>query len=604
MEKELKSKKLADVIAASSQPDEIKNIFAVRRSATAILHQIRGSKKPVSFIEDAAIAPELFSDFLLDCQDIMDSVGIDFVMFGHAGNGNLHIRPLMDLRDAEDMAKSDIIMTKFVKLVKKYRGSLSGEHGDGRLRTPFLPQFFPKLMPLFKKIKQLFDPDYLLNPGIIIQEKENLKWRHDLRYGENYPLQQLDGELSQEKWIDEIQLCHGCGTCRAYCPVFIATGDESATGRAKSNLLRGIIKGDLAKETMADPGLLDIMELCVNCGQCLTDCPTHVDIPALTVLAKKNLHKNIPWKKGELLLQNGKILSELGSMTRPFSNIFLNMGIFRSLLEGVTGIDKRRNLAKFEHSIVEDKVFRPSAYQSEKQVVLWSGCAANYNDSKGEQAHSQQFLEKMGYKVVHPEWRCCNIAKISHGNLDACEEDLEFNLQSLSSFAENNIPIVFSSATSGYAFRKEYQKFFNKMENLALVQKLSFDIHDFIGKYWDENKLSERLEKIDLHIVYHEPCHLKGQKNSVSPLDLLRRIPGLKISDIKDSCCGIAGTFGLKKQYFDLSMKMGEPLFSEIKEVKPQLVVSGCSTCQIQIHQGSGIPVIHPMILLNRALRF
>ena len=282
--------KLGELGSYSTDEKEIEDIFRIRKAATVILNKIQGKDKPAPFVEDAAIHPEVFSQFLTELSNLLDNYSFDYVVFGHAGDGNLHLRPLISFKDEKLFIEADDLMTKFVDLVLKYKGSLSAEHGDGRLRTPFLPKTFPNLIPLFKEIKNLFDPIGIMNPEIMIQTKTK-KWNENLRYNPSYDYVETDSRLDTEKWRTEIEKCHGCGTCREYCPVFVATGKEEATARAKANLLRGIISGKISTDTFDADHFYEIMNYCLNCGQCLTDCPTNVNIPGMAVLAKEKLHE-------------------------------------------------------------------------------------------------------------------------------------------------------------------------------------------------------------------------------------------------------------------------------------------------------------------------
>ncbi len=581
---------------------DIVDLFSLRKAASAILQRVAGSAKPLSFIEDAAVHPAVFPQFLEQCKALLDKASIDYVMFGHAGDGNLHIRPLLDLKDQQQMTRAAQLMQDFTELVINLGGTLSGEHGDGRLRTPFLKDLYPELLPLFKALKSVFDPHNILNPGIIIPQPDQ-RWNEHFRYTPDMQYLPSGSILDTAKWIHEIQKCHGCGTCRTYCPVFLASGDESATGRAKANILSGFLKDDLPGSLWNEQAVLELMDLCFNCGQCLTDCPTGVDIPGMVVAAKTKIRASIPYTAEEILLQNGKILNSLGRLLTPLSNWTVNNSFFRKILSRTIGVHPQRTLPEFTGRAGLTSTEQSPGSQPNKQVVLWSGCAANYNDPEGELFHAQEILEKLGYSIIHPEWYCCNIAKLSYGNLAGLEHDLDQNMKLLLPYVDQGIPIVFTAASCGYAFMDEYKTFFPDREDVAKVAATSIDIHQFIGEALATGEYDDRFAAVDLSIAYHEPCHLKSQKNTFSPKDLLKRIPALDLREIDDSCCGIAGTFGMKNGGYKRSMDIGKPLFESLKMADPQLVVSGCGTCQIQIKQGTGVETIHPIVLLNRSLR-
>ncbi|OGU55577.1 MAG: hypothetical protein A2V66_08485, partial [Ignavibacteria bacterium RBG_13_36_8] len=591
------NEKLAEVGAYSTDELEIENISKVRKAATVILNKIYGKEKPVPFIEDAAVHPDVFSDFLVDLTVLFAEYSIKYVVYGHAGDGHLHIRPLLNLKDGKSFNDADALIEDFTNLVLKYKGSLSGEHGDGRLRTPYLDKCYPELMPLFRELKNLFDPKGIMNPEIIIPSKE-YDWKEGLRYTPAYSNKPTMSRLDTDKWRTEIEKCHGCGTCREYCPVFIATGEEEATARAKANILRGIISGKISSYNIETTHFYKIMDYCLNCGQCLTDCPTEVDIPGMALLAKEKLHEKRSYKINEFILQRGEVISRLASSVPWLSNWSLKKSLIRKSMHCFVGIHHKRDFPTFSlHLNIEQ------SFQSEKnkKVVLWSGCAAQYNDPQGELINSKQLLEKLGYEVILPDWKCCNIAKLTYGNIKGSLDNIKYNLSILSPYADKRIPIVFSSASCGYAFMHEYPTLFPDDEDIRKISGLSYDIHDFLGETFLVGKFNGCLTPVDKRIVYHAPCHLKTQKNRCGPIDLLQKIPKLKIVKIKDCCCGIAGTFGMKKENYDLSMNIGSRLFTEIEKVKPDFILSGCGTCQIQIKQGTGLEVIHPATLLNQS---
>jgi FAD/FMN-containing dehydrogenase/Fe-S oxidoreductase len=589
---------LAEVGSFSTNEQEIERVIRVRKAATAILNKIQGKEKPVPFVEDCAIHPDVFAEFLVELSTVLQRYPFRYAVYGHAGDGNLHLRPIMNFKDPQSYRDAQRLMEEFVSLVLKHRGTLSGEHGDGRLRTPYVDRTFPRLVPLFKEIKTLFDPKGILNPGIKVPTGSP-KWNDHLRYSPDYSYTSTSSGLDTDLWRIEIEKCHGCGTCREYCPVFVATGAEEATARAKANILRGIISGSMPAATIDTDHFYRIMDYCVNCGQCLTDCPTGVNIPGMAILAKEKLHEKRPFKANEIILQHGKLVSSLASIAPPLSNWTLSLPLARKLMQATTGIDSRRNMPPFA---VHHKK-RPSGNRPAKSIVLWSGCAAQYNDPNGELESCLQMLRKMGFDVILPEWKCCNIAMLTYGNLKASREDINFNMKVLLPYVDQKIPILFSSASCGYAFRHEYQMLFAEDRDIRRVAEASFDIHDFLGHAFEKGDIAGSFAPLDKKVAYHAPCHLKTQKNKYGPLNLLRMIPRLVLLNISDSCCGIAGTFGMKEENFDLSMNMGVSLFSELERVRPDFVLSGCGTCQIQINQGTGMDVIHPMTLLNESFR-
>jgi FAD/FMN-containing dehydrogenase/Fe-S oxidoreductase len=589
--------RLAEAGASSTQEDEIEKIFRVRKAATVILNRLQGKEKPVPFVEDAAIHPDVFAEFLGDLDTMLGYFPFRYAIFGHAGDGNLHLRPILNFMEPESFARAQELMERFVDLVVKHKGTLSGEHGDGRLRTQYLHRTFPRLTPLFGELKSLFDPGGILHPGIKVANPAD-QWSDSLRYSPRVSYVHLNARLDIEPWRTEIEKCHGCGTCREYCPVFGSTGVEESTARAKANVLRSIISGKLPTSALDADEFSTVLDYCFNCGQCITECPTAVNIPALVMLAKQKLHEKKHYKVNEFILQRGKLVSSASMLLPALSNKALRTPFVRRAMHTAVGIDARRTLPSFKRRTA----FSPVDKSKEKKVVLWSGCAANFNDPEGELESAIQILDKLGYEAIMPPWACCNVAKLSYGNIDGSLDDINYNLNVLQPYVEQEIPVLFSSASCGYAFMHEYPALFPERQDLTRLAESCFDIHQFLGSILLNGKSRGTFRTSRQRVVYHAPCHLKTQQNKLGPRDLLNLVPGLELIDIRDSCCGIAGTFGMKKENFDLSMRIGSKLFEEIGRVKPDIVLSGCGTCQVQIHQGTGLDVLHPIEVLNKAL--
>ncbi|OGU25557.1 MAG: hypothetical protein A2X66_07660 [Ignavibacteria bacterium GWA2_54_16] len=593
----ISEERLAEAGSSSTSEEEIEKIFRVRKAATVILNRLQGKEKPVPFVEDAAIHPDVFAVFLGELDTLLKRYPFRYAIFGHAGDGNLHLRPILDFKEPESFAHAQDLMERFVDLVVKHSGTLSGEHGDGRLRTQYLHRTFPRLVPLFGEIKSLFDPAGILNPGIKVATPTD-RWSNDLRYTPSVSYTRLNSGLDIEPWRTEIEKCHGCGTCREYCPVFGATGLEESTARSKANILRSIISGKLPPSTFDTDSFYTILDYCFNCGQCLTDCPTAVNIPGLVMFAKEKLHEKHRYQLNEQILQRGKLVSGASSLLPELSNKALRTPFIRRAMHTAVGIDARRTLPPFKRRTA----VRPGENGKErKKVVLWSGCAANFNDPDGELNSAIQLLDKLGYEAIIPSWACCNVAKLSYGNINGALKDISYNLGVLEPYLVQDIPILFSSASCGYAFMHEYPALFPGRQDIRRLADSCFDIHDFLGRILLNGIPRGTFRALKQRIVYHAPCHLKTQQNKFGPLDLLKLVPELDLVGIRDSCCGIAGTFGMKKENFDLSMRIGSKLFGEIERVKPDVVLSGCGTCQIQIRQGTGLDVIHPLELLNQS---
>src|SRR3989454_1259237 len=271
---------LARDVRYSARPEDTARIWAVRKAASPILSRREGTRRNTRFIEDAAIRPDQMAEFVTRMRALLRKHNVQAAIFGHAGDCNLHCNPMLNQKDPRDLALMKAMAEEFTDLVIGMGGSLSGEHGDGRLRTPYLRRAYGPLVDAFEKVKRLFDPQGILNPGIIVHDG-SYGLTDDLRYGEGYRHSPTATSIDDAVWQKEIEKCHGCGACRNYCPVAVATQDEAATARAKANLLRAVISGRLDPGVLATDGFKSVMDLCVNCQLCHSECPTAIDIPGM-----------------------------------------------------------------------------------------------------------------------------------------------------------------------------------------------------------------------------------------------------------------------------------------------------------------------------------
>ena len=583
----------------STDTNEMERLWSVRKSAVGILSKIKGSKKPVAFAEDGTVHYSLVGEYLEKITEIFKSEGVEGTAYGHAGNGNLHIRPMLDLRNEEDLNKMVSIAKRSHEVVKEMNGTMTGEHADGIARTPYMKDFFPEMYPLFKQIKDLFDPNNLMNPGKIVSD-EPQDVDENLRYGIGYARQETDTFLDDSKWTDMTELCHGCGTCIQYCPVSIATNDESSTARAKANLLRGVLSGKLDSESLLSIDFKNVIDECVNCKLCLVECPTEIDIPGLAQRARALYLEENGISFRNRLLGATKQLSEFSTAFSPFSNWFLSIGIFRKLLAKLIGIHPDRKIQKFRRGSLQNKTFPEIQKGTRDEVVYFGGCHAHYSDPRGELKSTIRLFEKLGVKVRLPEWRCCGAASLSLGQLDSAASDAKENVELLLPFVRKGMKIITSSGSCGYALKYELPELVGTDEAREVAAAV-VDLYDYLGTLDSENAFDGEWKPIEMKVVYHQPCQHRAQNTKYDATRLLKKIPGMNFAPIEKACCGIAGTLGYKLETFDLSMKIGEPLFKDIIEKSPDYVLTGTGTCQMQISQATEIPAIHPVTLLNRS---
>jgi anaerobic glycerol-3-phosphate dehydrogenase C subunit len=343
-----------------------------------------------------------------------------------------------------------------------------------------------------------------------------------------------------------------------------------------------------------------VMDGCVNCKRCLTECPTGVDIPWVSLMARAHQVKSRGQSFQDRFIADTHLACRVGSSLAPLVNLAFSIGPARALMESAFGLDRRRKMPPFS-----PRTFREMYKGLDKgngKAAYFLSCYANYNDPEGEGRAVVEVLERNGFGVEIPDFECCGIARISSGGLEPALKGVGENLEKISSLVEKGIPVVFSEPSCALAVKQEYPRIVNS-EKAARAAAGCHEIHGFLSRLKQEGKLNTRFGEMKMKVGYHNPCHLRALGISKEVVELLKLIPGLEVQAFGDRCCGLAGTFGMKKQNYDLSMEIGKPLFEEIRRSGVDRVVTGCGSCAMQIAQGTGLKVAHPLTLLAEAYR-
>ncbi len=599
-EKELLNKsKLAFGAEKAYNSVEQARLWAVRSSAWSLINKVKGPRKPQNFIDDVAVDPAKIPEYLRGLYKIFDKYGVVAINYGHAGNGNIHVNPLLDLKNPEDLERLRGLAKDVAHLGISLGGTISGEHGDGLVRSPFLKDLWGPVYDLFEEVKATCDPKNILNPGKIAGPVK-FEMDENLRYGKDYKRIKTNTFFDRPDLQDEIEKCHGCGTCWSYCPMALELREEVATARSKANLLRHIISGQMDVSYLLDENFKRVMDMCYNCKLCLTECPTNVDIPRLAIEARTYYVEHKGQSLQNKVLENAHLNSKLNSLFSPVSNFVLKIPVTRTLMEATVGIDSRREFPVFTRPSFESWAKKHKPIQGKRKVVYFAGCYANFNDVDGEAVATVQVLEKNNVRVVAPKFKGSGVAKITLGDRDAVKKDAEYNIRLMKYYIEQGYEIVASSASPGLAIKRDWPEILHT-DDAELVARHTYDIHEYLWKLHEAGELNTDFRPVQKRIVYHNPCHLKAQNISREPIELLRLIPGVDVVEIEDTCCGMAGTFGFKKQNYDLSLRIGKTLFENIRSAQPDVITTGCGTCNVQIKQGVGQEVIHPIKILRDA---
>ncbi|MBE7490545.1 MAG: FAD-binding protein [Planctomycetes bacterium] len=602
---------------------ELDRAWTVRKVASPILSRVKGDLKPTRWIEDCAVPPWKLPEFISRFKAICEKHGFAAALFGHGGEGNLHVNPFANAKDAGHRERMRQAASEVFAMVKSLKGTISGEHGDGIMRSPYLKQMYGDIYPLFVQVKDLFDSGRLLNPlskvGPEAQSPESGPGRSItsfLRVGEDYTRVQTGTALDSPAVAEEIEKCHGCGKCRHYCPLMKVGKDEKFSARAKANLLRGVISGRLDASYLLDAEFKANLDLCIACEQCLVECPTQVDIPGIAIAFREQYVD----RKGKGGLFNDMLsrpdqMGKVGTKLAGVTNVLLKNRFLRGVAQAATGLDERRKLPAYRKAagIAKLKPLNVPAQVRARlpaEVVVFPGCFAEYYDPDGEKATLVAILDALSITVHTPELNCCGISKITQGDRAGARQDIAQNIEKLIKPVRRGAKILFSAPSCLLAAKREWEHTVGPGE-ANLVAAACVDAHALFAETFRDPDMLAQLRPNTKKIAWHSPCHSRVLGVADAARALLDLIDQKRTMDLNAGCCGLSGSFGLKTDNFDMSMKIGQGLFNRINREQPDVVTTSCGICQTQVRQGvptredggKGPEVLHPLRLLYEALR-
>ncbi|MBN1417893.1 MAG: FAD-binding protein [Planctomycetes bacterium] len=582
-------------------------LWAVRKAIVPLLFRGDGKRQPISLIEDAAVPPSALPAYLDGLDRILSPRRIAFTSFGHAGPGELHVRPFLDLRSPEDRALLRPIAREAADLVLSLGGTLSGEHGDGLLRSPYIPLQYGPLYDAFVEIKKAWDPAGILNPGKKVTERrqlpdELLRFRDgDARdYGEP------ELALSAAKLAEIVERCNGCAACRAVgpdgdmCPVFRATGLEETSPRAKANLLRASATGRIP--IPIDEAVRRIASHCIGCRSCGRECPSGVDIPALALEIKARCARTLGLSRSQRAAVLSGDLLGLAGLARPIYNATAGLGAVRRAMDLIAGIDRRRRGPRIEgRRLLARHRFDsapPPLAPGETGVAYFADLYADrIRPALGETV--LDLLRSLGIRVAIPPQEPCGIVRIAYGDLAGARDVARRNVDRLLPFVRAGYAVVSSEPSAALAIREEYPAIL-EAEDVRDVAAAATDLLALLARLLREGRIPEPTHPVAGRYAYHEPCHAKTLRPSAAA-EILAAVPRLDFEVAGRGCCGMAGTFGMRREGYDLSMRIGERLFSFVREDRFDAAASECSTCRMQIEHGTGKRAVHPVEILAEA---
>ena len=609
------------------------NAWKLRKAGEPLLHGIPGNRKPLTFVEDNAVPVENLPRFVKEFRKIVERHGTRAAFYAHASVGVLHVRPLLDLHDEADRDRLRAIGVEIADLAKSLGGVMSGEHGDGRIRSPLLERFYgPELMGAFKQIKQIFDPKNLLNPGNIVdltgeypRPISSMTEKLRIKPGAaqlNVPSVATYFNYDDQHGFDAaVEMCNGAGVCRkkaggTMCPSYMATMDERHATRGRGNALRLAITGQAESSVGGAPAwndadTLETLHLCLSCKACKTECPSNVDISRLKAeyTAQRFKAQGRPDLKA-LLLGNVRVLNRLGSIMPGVTNFMLRSTLVRGIMNRVLGFDARRSMPPAATSLAG--AFKPALRTHARRgddvrpvVVLFGDCFTMFNEP-GIGRATKQVFETLGYRVELADAGCCGRAMISMGALEQATTMIDGTLERLRPWIEDEQvkAILVAEPSCLSAMKDDWRQL--KLECAEKLRRAAaakaFLPEEFFERAWNEHPRRAILKTSAGEVLLHGHCHQKALWGAETSAAGVRRIAGKDLQVLDTGCCGMAGSFGYSEDRFELSQKIGGLTLYPAVDAKPAAtVIAPGTSCRHQLHD-HGTKALHPIEFIAKAM--
>jgi FAD/FMN-containing dehydrogenase/Fe-S oxidoreductase len=593
--------------------DNIKRVWSLRTAGLGLLANIPGDRKGVPGIEDTAVAPDYLPGYVADLKKVLGKLGLTSVYYAHIATGEIHFRPLINFKDPNDVRLFDMLMNEVAALVKKYRGSMSGEHGDGRVRGKFIPFMLGEHnYQLLKSLKKAWDPENILNPGKIVDTPPITE---SLRVIPGKPTPEYNTVFDFSRYngfFRSIEKCNGSGDCLksevtggTMCPTFMATRDEDKTTRGRANILREFLYTSEKENPFDHREIYDILDLCISCKACKAECPSNVDMAKLKAEFLQHYYDihGIPLRSR--LVAYLPRLNRLAMLLRPVSNVVMRTSLFKRIL----GIENRRNLPGLSKMTLNRwtgyGIPTPETVTKGK-VYLFNDEFTNFNESDiGIKAIL--LLTKLGYEVKIPVHKESGRTFLSKGLVRTSKKIAVENVNLLKDIISEETPLIGIEPSAILAFRDEYPELVDKDLQPA-AEKLGQNallFEEFVAAEIDKGKITSALFTTrSKEILLHGHCQQKAVA-STEPTKIMLSLPvNYSVKEIPSGCCGMAGAFGYEKEHYDLSMKIGEMvLFPAVRHAEEKVIISAPGTsCRHQIKDGTGKSAKHPVEIIYEAL--
>lgn len=607
------------ITEAAITPDTVDELWQLPLQATSLLAKLKGASLPLPFVDDIAVPPDEISRFLTLAQKTFQRHEVTATMSAHAASGQLNLRPLLPPPTPETASRIESLARDLYHNVRTVGGTISGQSGDGLSRTAFIRSQYGKLYRVFQQVKDIFDPQRLLNPDKIISNDGQLTIRHLRRTRVQPPVNEssdllpvLNLNWSADEAMQAASHCDGCGECRStaeplrMCPFFHQEPSEFASPRSKASLMRSALASGQTEDLLATDAVHELAASCFNCRQCQLECPSGVDIPHLMLEARaQNVNAN-GLSRTDFLLSRFHTYARFASRFTRLTNRLLRHRIFRRLLQKTLGIAAGRRLPRYaSRMFLNSPVVRKECNDGRPgdqrpTVVYFVDYFANHHDPQLALAFVR-ILQHQGFRVYVPQAQTVSgMAMLSVGDTAGALEAAETNLRELGEPAREGYPIVCTEPSAALCLKQEYPLLLNHPDAAAVAEQTQ-DAGTFLLNLHRQGKLRTDFQELPMKLVYHTPCHLKAVSSERGLLELLQLIPGVDIESIERGCTGMAGTFGIAAEHFEKSLEIGDPLIQKLKTVNVSAGTTECSSCRMQMEQAVDFSTLHPIKILALA---
>jgi len=613
-ETEIRSNMICSNTIRITEQDCMNNVWKLRKAGLGLLMAKRTNERAIAFLEDIAVPPGRIGNFISKFKSYLSHYSKEAGIYGHAGEGCIHLRPMMDLRKPQEVELMLKMMEDVSDIVSEFGGTLSGEHGDGIIRSWLLEKMFgTSIYEAFNELKQIFDPENLMNPGKIVNPADPGK---NLRIGIERNLFDLQTFLDFKKeggFSFAVEMCNGNGECRKtdsgiMCPSFQITHDERETTRARAIGLKSIMNGDFSSDELFEKGLYNILDLCIQCKGCKKECPSQVDMAKMKSEFLYHYHTKNGFPLRSRIFGAIDKINKFGSFTAPITNWFIKTGLNKYIFKSLQ-IHSERQIPSFARKRFSqwyhNNNFNKHIERKDNCIVLFIDTFTEYNNPEIGKA-AITILKLLNFDVIIPEIHCCGRPLISKGLLDHARVKAAKLVDQLSTYAEFGYPIVGLEPSCILTIKDEFPALLHgrNIETVEKIADLCCTIDYFLNKLLIKNKFHLPFRHEHAKILVHSHCHQKSLEDVTSTLNVLKKLPGSVVSEINSGCCGMAGSFGYETEHFDVSNKIAESrLFPAIRSANDNVLIAANGfSCRQQIIQGTNRSARHPLEILESRL--